>query len=160
LFASKCAKCQESFSKNEFYIRTAFYRRYHPDCFRCNHCDRLLVSGDEYYLRKQNQILCQQDFQQLNSSNDSIGTPTTGILPKERKKEKRKAYGVHTYLHPFGCDYGVKEGIDGVRSMPEVRSVWGALFSRYIYYSKTNEGMTTNQSTPFLFYYFSTGCGQ
>ncbi|CAF5190053.1 unnamed protein product, partial [Rotaria sp. Silwood1] len=89
LFASKCAKCQESFSKNELYIRTAFYRRYHTDCFRCNHCDRLLVSGDEYYLHGQNQILCRQDFQQLNSSNDSIGTPTAGIL--QRKKSVWRA---------------------------------------------------------------------
>jgi hypothetical protein len=90
LFASKCAKCQESFSKNELFIRTAFYRRYHPDCFRCNHCDRLLASGDEYYLHGQNQILCRQDFQQLNSSNHSIGIPSAGIL--QRKKSVWRAY--------------------------------------------------------------------
>ncbi|CAF0880051.1 unnamed protein product [Adineta steineri] len=76
LFASKCTKCHESFSKNELFIRTACYRRYHPDCFRCDHCDRLLASGDEYYLHEQNQILCRQDFHQLNLSNQSIGTST------------------------------------------------------------------------------------
>lgn len=90
LFASKCAKCQESFSKNELFIRTALHRRYHLDCFRCDHCDHLLVSGDEYYLHGQNQILCRQDYQQLNSSNHSLGTPTAGIL--QRKKSVWRAY--------------------------------------------------------------------
>jgi hypothetical protein len=133
LFVSKCAKCHQSFSKNDLFIRTTFYRRFHTDCFRCDQCDRLLTSGDEYYLHRQNEIFCRQHFQQLtlnetssteskSSCSDSAGIPTTG----------KKTYAVHTHWHPFGCDYGVKEGIDGMLFMTEVRSVWGALFSRYI----------------------------
>lgn len=91
LFASKCAKCQEAFSENEFFIRTAASsRRYHPDCFRCDHCDRLLVSGDEYYLHGQNQIFCREDFQQLNLTNQPNGTSTTGRA--QRKKCISRAY--------------------------------------------------------------------
>ncbi|CAF1261531.1 unnamed protein product [Rotaria magnacalcarata] len=87
LFVSKCAKCHQSFSKNDLFIRTTFYRRFHTDCFRCDHCDRLLTSGDEYYIHRQNEILCRQHFQQLSSnetssteskssSSDSVGNPT------------------------------------------------------------------------------------
>ncbi|CAF0949561.1 unnamed protein product [Rotaria sp. Silwood1] len=91
LFVSKCAKCHQSFSKNDLFIRTTFYRRFHTDCFRCDHCDRLLTSGDEYYIHRQNEILCRQHFQQLSlnetsstesksssssSSADSVGIPT------------------------------------------------------------------------------------
>ena len=94
LFASKCAKCQESFSPNELFIRTTFYRRYHPDCFRCDHCDQPLLSGDEYYLHGQSQILCRQDFHQLNLSHQSLGTSTAGRL---QKKEKRMAC-IHTSI--------------------------------------------------------------
>lgn len=131
LFVSKCAKCQQTFSKNDLFIRTNFYRRFHPDCFRCDQCDRLLTSGDEYYLHRQNEILCRQHFQQLSfnetssmesksSCSDSLGISTAG----------KETYAVHTHWHPFGCDYGVKEGIDGMLFITEVRSVWGALFSR------------------------------
>ena len=106
LFASKCAKCQEAFAQNELFIRTPCYRRYHPDCFRCDHCDRPLVAGDEYYLHGHNQILCRQDFQQLNSSIEPVGTPTAGRVERaarerearerdRRRKEKRMAC-VHT----------------------------------------------------------------
>jgi len=87
LFVSKCAKCHQSFSKNDLFIRTTFYRRFHTDCFRCDHCDRLLTSGDEYYIHGQNEILCRQHVQQLSSNetsstesksscSDSIGIPT------------------------------------------------------------------------------------
>jgi phage FluMu protein Com len=71
LFVSKCAKCHQSFSKNDLFIRTTFYRRFHTDCFRCDHCDRLLTSGDEYYLHRQNEILCRQHFQQLNETSST-----------------------------------------------------------------------------------------
>ena len=92
LFASKCAKCHESFSKNEFFIRTPCYRRYHPDCFSCDHCNRLLVSGDDYYLHGQNQIFCRDDFQQFYSTTDSIGDPSTAGIDFKRKKSVWRAY--------------------------------------------------------------------
>lgn len=105
MFVSKCAKCHQSFSKNDLFIRTTFYRRFHIDCFRCDHCDRLLTSGDEYYIHRQNEILCRQHFQQLSlnetsstesksSCSDSLGIPTTGI--KMKKKEKKRMPCIHT----------------------------------------------------------------
>ncbi len=72
-----------------------------------------------------------------------INNSISPIIHKEHQQQvyykERKAYGVHTYLHPFGCRYGVKEGIDGVRPTPEVRSVWGALFSRYSKNEREND---------------------
>lgn len=50
LFAVKCAKCSESFNKNDFVMR-ARNKIYHPDCFCCEACSRTLVSGDEFALR-------------------------------------------------------------------------------------------------------------
>lgn len=50
LFAAKCAKCSESFNKNDFVMR-ARNKTYHPDCFSCEACSRPLVSGDEFALR-------------------------------------------------------------------------------------------------------------
>lgn len=92
LFASKCVKCQESFAPNEFFIRSTLHRRYHPDCFRCDHCERLLTSGDEYYLHGANEILCRDDYQQLPFSNSSFVplAATAGIL--QRKKSVWRAY--------------------------------------------------------------------
>jgi hypothetical protein len=100
LFVSKCAKCHQSFSKNDLFIRTTFYRRFHTDCFRCDHCDRLLTSGDEYYIHRQNEILCRQHFQQLSfnetsstesksSCSDSVGGTTAG---------KKRMPCIHTYI--------------------------------------------------------------
>ena len=132
MFASKCAKCQEIFTKNELFIRTPFYRRYHIDCFRCDHCNHLLTSGDEYYLNEQNQIFCRQDFQQIQS----IGTSTAGILQK--KKKKRMAC-IHTDIRS-----DVKEGIDGVRVQCRKSDQ-----SRVLSFHAIYERMTTNQSTPF-----------
>jgi hypothetical protein len=100
LFVSKCAKCHQAFSKNDLFIRTTFYRRFHTDCFRCDHCDRLLTSGDEYYIHRQNEILCRQHFQQLSlnetsstesksSCSDSLGISTAG---------KKRMPCIHTYI--------------------------------------------------------------
>jgi len=101
LFVSQCGKCHQSFSKNDLFIRTTFNRRFHPDCFRCDHCDRLLTSGDEYYLHRQNEILCRQHFQQLHfnetssnesksSCSDSLGMPSAGKEKKWKRERKRK----------------------------------------------------------------------
>jgi phage FluMu protein Com len=95
---SKCAKCQELFAPNEFFIRTADYRRYHPDCFRCDHCDRLLVSGDEYYLHGQHQIFCREDFQRVHCSIDGSGTTLTaaGNAAVEREEAEERMACIHT----------------------------------------------------------------
>ena len=100
LFASQCAKCRELFSENEFFIRTTSHRRFHPDCFRCDHCDRMLTSGDEYYLHGQNEIFCREDYQQLKLADQSNGTSTAGMVKNEEEKKERNASSVHIYLYP------------------------------------------------------------
>lgn len=50
LFAAKCAKCSQGFSKNDFVMR-ARNKIFHTDCFVCVACERQLVSGDEFALR-------------------------------------------------------------------------------------------------------------
>lgn len=50
LFGAKCAKCSESFDKNDFVMR-ARNKIYHTECFCCEACTRQLVSGDEFAVR-------------------------------------------------------------------------------------------------------------
>ena len=103
LFVSQCAKCHQTFSKNDLFLRTTSYRRFHLDCFRCDHCDRLLSSGDEYYIHRQHEIYCRQHFPHLSfsetssmesksSCSDSIGISSAG------KTNLCRAMGKHTSI--------------------------------------------------------------
>jgi hypothetical protein len=44
LFGTKCDKCGNSFSKNDFVMR-AKSKIYHIECFRCSACARQLIPG-------------------------------------------------------------------------------------------------------------------
>ena len=44
LFGTKCDKCGNSFSKNDFVMR-AKTKIYHIECFRCSACARQLIPG-------------------------------------------------------------------------------------------------------------------
>ena len=46
---------------------------FHVDCFRCTVCSRQLVSGDEFALRQDGQLLCKDDHQAayVTSNGDS-----------------------------------------------------------------------------------------
>ncbi|XP_027031241.1 insulin gene enhancer protein ISL-1-like [Tachysurus fulvidraco] len=50
LYTTKCANCQKSFSSHDYVMR-AGVNVYHVQCFRCEHCDRLLKPGDEFTIR-------------------------------------------------------------------------------------------------------------
>ncbi|CAF0962213.1 unnamed protein product, partial [Didymodactylos carnosus] len=67
LFTSKCSKCHQNFTRNDFVMR-AKYKIYHTECFRCDICDKLLLPGDEYSL-KENEIYCRADHDQLEKTN-------------------------------------------------------------------------------------------
>ena len=100
LFVSKCAKCHKSFSKNDLFIRTTFYRRFHTDCFRCDHCDRLLTSGDEYYIHRQNEILCRQHFQRLslNEASSTESKSTCSDAVGVSASGKKRMLCIYTYI--------------------------------------------------------------
>ncbi|XP_052795832.1 insulin gene enhancer protein ISL-1-like isoform X1 [Mya arenaria] len=59
LFGQRCAKCDNSFLKNDFVMR-ARDNAYHIDCFRCVACSRQLIPGDEFALRDDG-LFCKAD---------------------------------------------------------------------------------------------------
>lgn len=59
LFGHKCAKCDQTFMKNDFVMR-AKDNAYHIDCFRCVACSRQLIPGDEFALREDG-LFCKAD---------------------------------------------------------------------------------------------------
>ena len=64
LFGTKCAKCSQGFSKNDFVMR-ARNKIFHIDCFRCIACARQLIPGDEFALREDG-LLCKADHDSLD----------------------------------------------------------------------------------------------
>ena len=61
LFGTKCAKCGNGFSKNDFVMR-ARNKIFHIDCFRCVACSRQLIPGDEFALRDDG-LFCKADHE-------------------------------------------------------------------------------------------------
>ncbi|KAI0235414.1 Insulin gene enhancer protein ISL-1 [Lamellibrachia satsuma] len=76
LFGTKCAKCGQGFSKNDFVMR-ACAKVYHIDCFRCVACSRQLIPGDEFALRDDG-LFCKADHDVVDKlsapSDDSKST--------------------------------------------------------------------------------------
>ncbi|XP_022099648.1 insulin gene enhancer protein ISL-1-like [Acanthaster planci] len=66
LFGTKCAKCGQSFDKNDFVMR-ARNKIYHIECFRCVACSRQLIPGDEFALREDG-LFCKADHEMLERS--------------------------------------------------------------------------------------------
>jgi insulin gene enhancer protein ISL-1 len=54
LFGTKCDKCGNSFSKNDFVMR-AKTKIYHIECFRCSACTRQLIPGECLELIQRNE---------------------------------------------------------------------------------------------------------
>ncbi|KAF7284440.1 hypothetical protein GWI33_022034, partial [Rhynchophorus ferrugineus] len=79
LFGTKCDKCGSSFSKNDFVMR-AKSKIYHIDCFRCCHCARQLVPGDEFALREGGALYCKEDHDVIEGQKGS-GGPTGPSTP-------------------------------------------------------------------------------
>uniref|UniRef100_A0A4W4GWK4 Insulin gene enhancer protein ISL-1 n=1 Tax=Electrophorus electricus TaxID=8005 RepID=A0A4W4GWK4_ELEEL len=51
LYAIKCAKCHKPFTSLDHVMRAQFHV-YHAHCFRCEGCDRQLLTGDEFTFRE------------------------------------------------------------------------------------------------------------
>lgn len=66
LFGTKCDKCSQSFSKNDFVMR-AKTKIYHIECFRCSACERQLIPGDEFALREDG-LFCKEDHEVLEKA--------------------------------------------------------------------------------------------
>ena len=59
LFGSRCEKCGQSFGKSDYVMR-AKNKIFHMECFRCVACEKQLVPGDEFSLRR-DELLCKED---------------------------------------------------------------------------------------------------
>lgn len=76
LFGTKCNKCGQCFSKNDFVMR-ARSKIYHQQCFRCVACERQLVPGDEFALREDG-LFCKDDHEILEKAvngENNMNTP-------------------------------------------------------------------------------------
>ncbi len=60
LFSTRCGSCLASFGPNEYVMRARGGMVFHPSCFRCHTCRRLLVPGDEFSMRE-SRIFCKDD---------------------------------------------------------------------------------------------------
>lgn len=67
LFGQRCAKCDQTFLKNDFVMR-ARDNAYHIDCFRCVACSRQLIPGDEFALREDG-LFCKADHDVVERAN-------------------------------------------------------------------------------------------
>ncbi|KAL9706355.1 hypothetical protein quinque_009873 [Culex quinquefasciatus] len=72
LFGTKCDKCGNSFSKNDFVMR-AKSKIYHIECFRCSLCMKHLQPGDEFALRDGGALYCKEDHDHLEKTSQSLG---------------------------------------------------------------------------------------
>lgn len=101
LFGTKCDKCGNSFSKNDFVMR-AKTKIFHIECFRCSACARQLMpgkfpllieiyykmpiincycigigEGDEFALRDGGILYCKEDHDVLEKSSQSSLTSSS-----------------------------------------------------------------------------------
>lgn len=70
-FGPKCYACREPIDKSELVQRIKGNRVYHLKCFTCSQCKRRLERGEQLHLIDDKQLLCKQDYQQLNSNSGS-----------------------------------------------------------------------------------------
>ncbi|KAK3087771.1 hypothetical protein FSP39_010433 [Pinctada imbricata] len=67
LFRSPCASCNILMQPSEF-VRRVYGNLYHEDCFRCVICRRKHQTGERVYLRDDNKLVCQWDYDRLNKN--------------------------------------------------------------------------------------------
>ena len=115
LFGTKCAKCGNGFSKNDFVMR-ARNKIFHIDCFRCVACSRQLIPGDEFALRDDG-LFCKADHEVVEratntpngskseNSDSGVGSPSNNNnneskpnLHASGKKNFHFYFGQNNYL--------------------------------------------------------------
>lgn len=95
LFGTKCDKCSQCFSKNDYVMR-AKTKIYHVECFRCSACMRRLETGDEFALR-QDGLFCRHDHDALEGGKHCTGA--IGIPGSENNNNASLTNNNH-HLHP------------------------------------------------------------
>ncbi|XP_043479521.1 insulin gene enhancer protein ISL-1 isoform X1 [Leptopilina heterotoma] len=95
LFGTKCDKCSQSFSKNDFVMR-AKSKIYHIECFRCSACLRQLVPGDEFALRHDG-LFCRHDHDVLEGEKLC---PASGGVPGNENNNNATLTNNNHHLHP------------------------------------------------------------
>ncbi|XP_029047342.1 LOW QUALITY PROTEIN: insulin gene enhancer protein ISL-1 [Osmia bicornis bicornis] len=118
LFGTKCDKCSECFSKDDYVMR-AKSKIYHIKCFRCSACMRQLVPGDEFALR-QDGLFCRHDHDVLEGGKLCSGP---GGVPGSENNNNASLMNNNHHLHPndgsisdSGSESGShKAGVGGTR---------------------------------------------
>ncbi|KAG5441939.1 LIM/homeobox protein Lhx3 [Clonorchis sinensis] len=91
-FGTKCAGCERGIPPTEV-VRTAQDNVYHMDCFACVICDRLLNTGDEFYLLRDRKLMCKYDFETAKARESELDSankrPRTTITAKQLEALKR-----------------------------------------------------------------------
>lgn len=95
LFGTKCDKCSECFSKDDYVMR-ARSKIYHIKCFRCSACMRQLVPGDEFALR-QDGLFCRHDHDVLEGGKLCSGP---GGVPGSENNNNASLMNNNHHLHP------------------------------------------------------------
>lgn len=94
LFGTKCDKCSQCFSKNDYVMR-AKTKIYHVECFRCCACLKRLETGDEFALR-QDGLFCRHDHDVLEGGKHCA---VTGLPGSENNNNASLTNNNH-HLHP------------------------------------------------------------
>ncbi|XP_015190426.1 PREDICTED: insulin gene enhancer protein ISL-1 isoform X1 [Polistes dominula] len=129
LFGTKCDKCSQCFSKNEYVMR-AKTKIYHVNCFRCSACMRKLLPGDEFALR-QDGLFCMHDHDVLESGKFCSAT---GGVPGSENNNNASLTNNNHHLHPndgsmsdSGSESGShKAGVGGARGTGSHKSGGGS----------------------------------
>ncbi|KAI4499164.1 hypothetical protein M0802_005747 [Mischocyttarus mexicanus] len=130
LFGTKCDKCSQCFSKNEYVMR-AKTKIYHVNCFRCSACMRKLLPGDEFALR-QDGLFCMHDHDVLESG--KFCSATGGVPPGSENNNNASLTNNNHHLHPndgsmsdSGSESGShKAGVGGARGTGSHKSGGGS----------------------------------
>lgn len=123
LFGTKCDKCSQCFSKNDYVMR-AKTKIYHVECFRCSACMRRLETGDEFALR-QDGLFCRHDHDVLEGGKHCTGA--VGMPGSENNNNASLTNNNH-HLHPNDGSMSGKKKI----ILPK-RNLFPRLISRYFY---------------------------
>lgn len=95
LFGTKCDKCSQCFSKNDYVMR-AKTKIYHVECFRCCACMRRLETGDEFALR-QDGLFCRHDHDVLEGGKHCTGAAS---IPGSENNNNASLTNNNHHLHP------------------------------------------------------------
>ncbi|CAH8506369.1 unnamed protein product [Dicrocoelium dendriticum] len=91
-FGTKCAGCEKGIPPYEV-VRTAQENVYHLECFVCVTCDKLLNTGDEFYLLRDRKLMCKFDFETAKAREAELDNtnkrPRTTITAKQLEALKR-----------------------------------------------------------------------